>query len=104
MLESLKSKIVIGFIAYGFFMGLISIYFFWHSDAPLILNLPAIWISNIIYGLLIEYLGDPSSPHAHYTIPWILRIPQTYFIISLIFWSVLGILVDRIVKILRQSI
>jgi len=68
---------------------------FWEESHHL--EFPGLWSSNgnphslgmadrfeRFYNLSIQYFGDSSSPQAHYTIPWILRIPQVYVMASLI--------------------
>jgi len=59
-------------------------------DMGVQINLPAAIVGNIIYELTITTLGDPSSPQAHYTVPWIFRIPQVYMLASLLIWAPTG--------------
>ena len=58
-----------------------------------ILNLPGNLLAESVYANSIEFIGDPYSSQAHYTIPWILRIPQVIIPVSLSFWTVFGMLV-----------
>ena len=50
----------------------------------------------------IRWLGDPSSPHAHYTIPAPLRIPWVYVPSSLLAWSAVGGVVQAIADVLAS--
>jgi hypothetical protein len=79
------------FLNYGVVAGILSIIFWLKgSDSIFLLNAPPIWIGDAVYNLAIDYIGDPSSPQAHHTIPWALRIPQVYFLMSVMFWSLVG--------------
>ena len=65
-----KSGIFVLFSIYGIVAGVISVIFWLKgSDSILLLNAPPIWIGDAVYNLAIDYIGDPHSPHAHYTIP-----------------------------------
>jgi len=57
-----------------------------------ILNAPALCLGDLVYNSLISFFGNPSSPQAHYTIPWMFRIPQIYFFTSIVFWFIIGVI------------
>ena len=87
----MKSKIFMAFLIYGIAVGILS-FWWWHygGDNPFLPNIPGVFLGDEVYVLSIEYLGDPGSPQAHYTIPWILRIPQVYVPVSVLFWGIIG--------------
>lgn len=68
----------------------------WPNDISVLFNIPAVLIGDKIYIWSINLLGDPSSPHAHYTIPWLLRIPQVYVIVSVLFWGLVGLVAQLV--------
>jgi hypothetical protein len=76
-------------------MGLLTAYL-WPNDISVIVNLPASLFGDWIYQQSIRYLGDPHSPQAHYTIPWLLRVPQVYVPASVMFWGAAGALVQLV--------
>jgi len=90
---SMKLKILIVFLAYGVAVGLLSIWWWGISDNVFFPNVPGMLIGDLVYNFSIKYVGNPNSPQAHYTIPWILRIPQVYFPVSILFWGIIGILI-----------
>lgn len=100
----MKGKIVIGFLIYGLTVGLLSTWWQGISDMVFLPNIPGVMLGDSVYSLAISYLGDPSSPQAHLTIPWILRIPQVYIPISIMFWGVLGLVIQLICNIRKRKI
>ena len=86
-------RIFLGFLAYGIAVGLISVWW-WNSgaDMPFLLNIPGVLLGDEVYALAIEYLGNPRSSQAHYTIPWLLRVPQIYAIVSVLLWGMVGLI------------
>ena len=90
-----KWAIFLGFLAFGIGAG------FWASlawplDSITLLNLPAALFGDALYQGSIQYLGDPSSSQAHYTIPWFLRIPKVYVLASIVLWGLLGLIAQLI--------
>jgi hypothetical protein len=81
---------VIVFLLCGATAGFISVWFREHTDTLFLLNILGTLLGDTIYGLSIRFLGDPHSSQAHYTIPWILRVPQVYVPASVLFWGLLG--------------
>jgi len=94
----MKPKIFISFLIYGCLAAFLS--FWWQriSDAIFIFNIPGVLIGDEVYRLAINYLGNPNSPQAHYTIPWLLRITQVYIPVSIIFWGTVGLIIQFIVR------
>lgn len=98
----MKSKISKGFLAYGVAVGLLS-YWWWHfSDNLFLLNIPGDVLGYLVYDLSIKFLGNPFSPQAHYTIPWILRIPQVFVPVSVLFWGTLGLALQTVYDRIRR--
>jgi len=87
-----KKIFILSFLFYGVVVGLISTQLWQISDTPFFLNIPGVLIGDIVYGLSIDFLGNPSSSQAHFTIPWVLRIPQVYIPVSIIFWGIIGLI------------
>lgn len=69
------ARVVISFLLLGVAVGFIS-YSMWPNDIGMIFNIPGALLGDEIYELSIQFVGDTSSSQAHFTIPWILRIPQ----------------------------
>lgn len=90
-MPSPKTRLLVGFIAYGVIVGLLSAWWWGISDNVFFPNIPGMLIGDLVYNLSIRYMGDPHSSQAHYTIPWIMRIPQVYVPVSVIFWGVMGL-------------
>ena len=74
----------------------------WPLDTSTLINLPASLFGDALYQWSIRYLGDLSSPQAHYTIPWLLRIPQVYVLASIIVWGLFGLVIQLVLNYRRQ--
>ncbi len=74
----------------------------WPLETAGMVNLPAVLFGDALYQWSIRYLGEPSSSQAHYSIPWLLRIPQVYGIASIILWGLLGMAIQLIHNRRRQ--
>ena len=96
-------RLLVIFSAYGLLIGLISAWW-WLLGACSIppSNLPGVLLGDWLYDASIRWLGDPSSPHAHYTIPAPLRIPWVYVPSSLLAWSAVGAVVQAIADVLAS--
>lgn len=55
-----------------------------------------------IYDYAIDHFGDPHSSFAHFTIPWVLRIPQVHLFASAILWSFIGLIAQLIYNWVRE--
>ena len=75
--------IILGFLIFGAVAGVLMAWA-WPLDLSTYFNLFATFLGDQVYNLSIQYLGDMHSPQAHYTIPWILRIPQVYVLTSIV--------------------
>jgi hypothetical protein len=60
-------------------------------------------LSEQVYYYSINHFGDNTSAHAHYTIPWFLRIPQAAFFISVIIWSAVGFIAQFVYNLKAKS-
>jgi len=99
----LARRLLVIFSAYGLLIGLISAWW-WLLGACSIppSNLPGVLLGDWLYDASIRWLGDLSSPHAHYTIPAPLRIPWVYVPSSLLAWSAVGGVVQAIADVLAS--
>ncbi|NOZ58177.1 MAG: hypothetical protein GXO66_01145 [Euryarchaeota archaeon] len=86
-------EIALSFLIFGGGAGLLAAWV-WPGEACVLLNVFAVFLGDEVYRLAILHLGDISSPQAHYTIPWILRIPQVYVVVSVAFWGLVGLLLQ----------
>jgi len=93
-----KNKILSIFLAYGITIGFLSVWWWYVSDNLFLPNIPAVLLGDQIYTSSIDVFGNPYSGQAHYTIPWILRIPQVYVSVSIVFWGLLGFIVQLVRK------
>ena len=91
MMLSGKSRILVGFLIYGIAVGSVSFWWWSISDNLFLLNMPGELIGYEVYDIAIRFLGDPFSSQAHYSIPWVLRIPQVFVPVSTLFWGAIGL-------------
>ena len=78
-----KRAIILSFLVFGAVTGILTAWV-WPIDSSLYFNVLASLLGDQVYNLSIQFLGDASSSQAHYTIPWILRIPQVYVLTSIV--------------------
>ena len=86
-----KKAILLGFVVFGIAIGLLTASL-WPADSSFYFNVFGALLGDQVYALSIQYFGDIVSPQAHYTIPWILRIPQVYVITSIVLYGLVGLL------------
>lgn len=96
----MKKKIIYiaCFLLFGIGVGFVSVWFDNNTDTVFLLNIPGTLIGEGIYSSSIKLFGDPSSNQAHYTIPWLLRVPQVFVLASGLFWGLLGVIFAFFVK------
>jgi len=99
----MRLRVVAGFLVYGLVVGLLNSWWWGFSDDVFLLNVPGVLLGDVVYNLSIEYLGNPYSEQAHYTIPWVLRVPQVYVPVSLVFWGLVGMVVHVIYVRVREG-
>jgi hypothetical protein len=92
----MKSKILFFFLLYGICVGFLSLWWWNFSDNLFLLNIPGMLLGDILYDISIYLIGDPFSPQAHSTIPWVFRIPQVYVFVSILFWGIIGVIFERL--------
>ncbi len=94
----MKRIIIAMFMVYGVVVGFIAVWFRQNTDMVFLLNIPGTLFGDAVYGLSIRFFGDPHSSQAHYTIPWLFRIPQVYVPASTLFWGLIGTLLAVFLK------
>jgi hypothetical protein len=85
-----RRTIILSFLVFGAVTGMLTARI-WPIESSIYFNVFASLLGDEVYILSIRYIGDMNSPHAHYTIPWILRIPQVYVIASLVLSASIGL-------------
>ncbi len=78
-----------GFLLYGLAAGIVAVAL-WPMDTSVYPNVLAAWAGDWIYVRAIAFIGDPHSDQAHYTIPWLMRVPQVYALASVALCGGLG--------------
>ena len=92
----MRSKFVVGFTLYGLVVGFLSVWWWSISDNLFLLNIPGMILGDAVYGFSIQVFGDPFSSQAHFSIPWVLRVPQSYVSVSVVFWFFFGLIIQRL--------
>lgn len=64
-------------------------------------NFPAVFLSNWLHHFWWEQYAIHYEGFG-FTVPWVLRSPQIYFIISIIFWTFSGLLIQFFYDILKK--
>lgn len=77
-------------LTFGLVTGLLALAL-WPMDTSVYPNFPAAWLGDWVYVHAIEWIGDPHSAQAGYTVPWLLRVPQVHALASITLWGGLGI-------------
>jgi len=90
----MKNRILVGFLIYGAVVGSLSAWWWNISDNLFLPNVPGQLLGDEVYVHSINSLGNPQSDQAHYTIPWVLRIPQVYVPVSIAFWGLVGLIIQ----------
>ncbi len=85
--------LVLGFSLFGLPAGVLAVWL-WPNDTSAYSNPLAVWAGDWLYVQAIQWLGDPYSDQAHYTIPWLLRVPQVYAFASCALYGALGLVVE----------
>ena len=86
---------VVSSLSFGLVSGLV-VAWLWPLDSAILIGWPGALLGEQLYNLSIEALGDSHSSQAHYTIPWLLRVPQVMVIVSILVWGTLGIVAQWI--------
>ncbi len=88
-----RPAIFSSFVIFGLATGTLAA-LLWPQDSCVLANLFGVWLGDWIYLHAIEWLGNAHSAQAHETIPWLLRIPQSYVIASLGMCMVAGLVLQ----------
>jgi hypothetical protein len=94
---STRGRIVLAFLLFAATTGFL-VAWQWPQDSIFLYNFPAQFLGYEIYSWSIRLIGDPTYANAHDTIPWLLRIPQVFVMVSLLFWGVLGAFIQWVVN------
>lgn len=84
-----KRVIIAGFLVFGAVTGTLTAWV-WPADSSVYFNVFASLLGDQLYSLSIQYFGDARSAQAHYTIPWVLRVPQVYVVASVVLCGLVG--------------
>ena len=98
-----RNKLFMLFVVYGLVVGFVSVWWWLYSDNLFFIKIPGMLIGDKVYSLSINLLGDPSSSQAHYSIPWVLRVPQIYIPVSIVLWGLVGLIVQMLWKKVNRS-
>ena len=90
-----KNRIFLSFLIAGSITGFLIVWL-WLYDVIILINPAVAFIGSEIYRISIIHLGNPNSSQAHFTIPWFLRIPQVYFLTSILLWGFVGLLIQLV--------
>jgi disulfide bond formation protein DsbB len=90
-----KKVVLVGFLVFGTAVGFFTAWL-WPADSSFYFNVFGALLGDRVYDLSIQHFGDIISPQAHYTIPWVLRIPQVYVITSIVVYALLGLLLQLV--------
>jgi hypothetical protein len=85
--------VLASFLFFGMVVGMAST-FLWPQDLGVYINIFGTSAGDWIYQTTIRLIGNPNSGQAHFTIPWIARVPQVYAWISPVIYGVIGISVQ----------
>ena len=92
-----RTRVLAGFMVAGAVGGLVAAWV-WPADLAVLLDLPGVLLGDLVYNGSIRFFGDPSSSQAHFSIPWLLRVPQVYVLVSTLFWGFVGLVVQAVVN------
>ncbi len=84
-----RTRFLVGCLCAGLVAGCLAV-LIWPADSVILVNLPGVLLGDLVYHTSIHLVGDPSSSQAHYTIPWLLRVPQVYLLVSVVLWGLVG--------------
>jgi hypothetical protein len=89
---------------FGIFLGLLCSLSLNNKEAWFTFNMPGMYVGEQVYICAIQNFGDSHSAFAHFTIPWILRIPQGYFLPTAVIWSFLGAIAQFIYNLFKKPV
>jgi hypothetical protein len=86
-------SIVLSFLVFGAVSGALAAWV-WPLDSAAYANIYAVLLGDQVYAWAIRLVGDPYAANAHATIPWLLRVPQVYVLLSLAVSGLAGALMQ----------
>jgi hypothetical protein len=92
---SRRWAVLAAFVAFGA-AAVIAAAMLWPLDSCALVNPPGVLAGDWLYAASIQAFGDPNSAQAHYTIPWLLRVPQVYVPASVALYAILGAVAQRL--------
>ena len=95
--------VLLGYVGYGLLVGLVMIPWIRAGGEDYLPNIPGLLLGQWLYKEALLMLGDPASSAAHYTVPWILRIPQVFVPASVAAWGAIGLLVLGLIHLAGTS-
>ena len=94
--------VVFTFLLFGIVLGFVSA-LLWPGDLGVYLNVPGTAAGDWLYRFSIERFGDPNSDQAHYSIPWIVRIPQIYAVVSPVVYLLIGVPIQILHNLIKKK-
>ncbi len=85
--------LILGFVLFGLLIGILAATL-WPLDTSVYFNPLAVWAGDWLYVHTIGWIGDPYSDQAGYTIPWLVRVPQVYVLVSFVLYGTLGVVIQ----------
>ena len=92
---SRRWAVLAAFVAFGAAAG-IAAALLWPLDSCALVNPLGVLAGDWLYTAFIQAFGDPNSAQAHYTVPWLLRVPQVYVPASVALYAILGAVAQRL--------
>jgi hypothetical protein len=82
--------VIMSFLLFGMALGLVSA-LLWPGDLSVYINVLGTAAGDWVYRAAIAWIGNPNSDQAHFTIPWLFRVPQVYAWISPLLYGAIGL-------------
>jgi len=86
-----RQAVLVGFLVFGAVAGVAAVWL-WPLETSATVNPLGVLLGDWMYAASIQAFGNPNSAQAHYTIPWILRVPQVYAVASVVVYGAAGAL------------
>ena len=86
-----RQAMLVAFLACGAVAGVAAVWL-WPLETSATVNPLGVLLGDWMYAASIRAFGNPNSAQAHFTIPWILRVPQVYAVASVVVYGAAGAL------------
>lgn len=83
----------LGSILFGLSIGTLAA-MLWPLDTSAYFNPLGVRAGDWLYSNAIKWIGDPYSDQAHYSIPWLFRVPQVYAFVSIALYGAIGLIIQ----------